>query len=69
MEPIDLWPIRNTTSFELLPHRPPVPPTHPDFYLNYRDMGSFPGAPAGLSMKEITTRIFKAVGPLAIPVM
>ena len=67
--PIDLWPIRNTTSFGLRPGKPAVPTSHPDFYDNYKDTGGFPGAPPGLSMKEITTRILKTVGPLAVPIM
>lgn len=69
LSPVDLWPIRNTSSFELLPGRSPVPTNHPDFYRNYQDIGSFPGAPAGLSAKEITTRLYKALGPLAVSVL
>jgi phosphatidylserine/phosphatidylglycerophosphate/cardiolipin synthase-like enzyme len=67
--PIDIWPIRNTSSFELRPGMPAVPPNHPDFYTNYQDVGSFPGAPANLTMKEITTRLLKAVGPLAVSIL
>jgi len=69
LSPVDLWPIRNTSSFELLPGRSVVPTNHPDFYRNYQDTGSFPGAPAGLSAKEITTRLYKALGPLAVSVL
>lgn len=69
LSPIDLWPIRNTTSFELIPGKTPVPPGHPDFYENYREAGDFPGAPPGLSMKEITTRLFKTMGPMAVPIL
>ena len=69
LSPIDIWPIRNTSSFELLPGKTPVPTDHPDFYARYRDLGSFPGAPPGLSTKEITTRLYKAVGGLAIPIL
>jgi len=69
LNPIDLWPVRNTSSFELIPGKRAVPPGHPDFYENYRDMGSFPGAPAGLTTKEITTRIYKAVGGAAVPLL
>jgi len=40
---VDLWPLRNTaSSFELKPGRAPVEVGHPDFYDNYRDVGSFP---------------------------
>jgi len=69
LSPIDMWPVRNTSSFELLPDKQAVPPEHPDFYDNYKDVGSFPGAPPGLSLKEIHTRIYKAVGGLATPLL
>jgi len=39
---IDLWPFRNTASFELKDGRAPVETDHPEFYRNYRDVGSFP---------------------------
>ncbi len=60
--PMDIWPFRNTTSFELIPGREPVPPDHPDFYDNYQPAGDFPGAPAGLSAKEALTVLLKAMG-------
>ena len=59
--PLDVWPIRNTTSFELRPNHPAVPPYHPEFYNSYREAGDFPGAPKGLSGKVIMTRILKAI--------
>lgn len=66
--PVDIWPIRNTTSFELIPGKEPVPPDHPDFYKNYVDVGSFPGAAPG-SVKQITTSLYKMFNTLVIPVM
>lgn len=69
LSPINLWPIRNTTSFELIPGKTPVPPGHPDFYTNYLEAGEFPGAPPGLSIKEITTRLFKTMGPMAVNIL
>ena len=69
LSPIDLWPVRNTSSFELVPGGTPRPPDHSAFYESYRDVGSFPGAPVGLSRKEIHTRIYKAVGGLATPLL
>ena len=69
LSPIDIWPIRNTSSFDLLSGKTPVPPDNPDFYSNYKDIGSFPGAPPGLSIKEITTRIYKAIGGAATPLL
>ena len=59
--PLDVWPIRNTTSFELRPNHPAVPPYHPEFYNSYREAGDFPGAAKGGSNKEIMTRILKAI--------
>jgi putative cardiolipin synthase len=69
LSPIDVWPVRNTSSFELISGKTPRPPDHPAFYESYRDVGSFPGAPVGLSRKEIHTRIYKAVGGLATPLL
>jgi putative cardiolipin synthase len=66
--PVDIWPIRNTTSFELIPGKEPVPPDHPDFYQNYTDVGSFPGAATG-SVKQLTTSLYKMFNTLVIPVM
>jgi cardiolipin synthase C len=69
LSPLDLWPVQNTSSFELKPGAAEVPPGHPDFHQNYRDVGSFPGADQGLSLKEITTRLYKAVGTPLTPVL
>lgn len=43
ISPIDLWPIQNTSSFELKPGTLNVPPDHPAFHENHRDVGPFPG--------------------------
>jgi cardiolipin synthase C len=67
--PVDIWPIRNTSSFEIIPGMTPLHPEHPEFYSHYTDVGSFPGAPSDLSTKEISTRIYKAVGGLATPLL
>jgi phosphatidylserine/phosphatidylglycerophosphate/cardiolipin synthase-like enzyme len=67
--PIDMWPLQNTTSYELVPGKTEAPPSHPDFLRNYRAAGDFPGAPPGLSTKEIMTRLYKAVGPLVTPMI
>jgi hypothetical protein len=69
LSPVDVWPIRNTSSFELIPGKAPVPPDHPDFYGNYRNAGSFPGAAAALSVKEIVARLYKAVAGAATPLL
>jgi len=68
LSPIDIWPLRNTTSFELRPGMEPVEPGHEDFYEHYTDAGSFPGAD-GISTKQIVTRIYKILGSLAVPIL
>jgi hypothetical protein len=68
LSPIDIWPLRNTTSFELRPGMKPVEPGHEDFYDHYTDAGSFPGA-EGISTKQIVTRIYKMLGSLAVPIL
>ncbi|MBI5766180.1 MAG: phospholipase D family protein [Verrucomicrobia bacterium] len=67
--PLDVWPIQNTSSFELRPGAPAVPPGHPDFFRNHRDVGSFPGTDGLLSTKEILTRLYKAVGTPLTPIL
>jgi putative cardiolipin synthase len=67
--PIDIWPIQNTSSFELRPGASPVPPEHPDFYDNYREAGSFPGTEEALSTKEVLTRLYKVVGAPITPIL
>jgi len=69
LSPIDLWPIRNTSSFELIEGKTALRPDHADFYKNYRNIGCFPGAHEALSKKEISTRIYKAIGGLATPIL
>lgn len=69
LSPIDVWPIQNTTSFELKPGATEVPPDHPDFHKNYREAGAFPGTEGFLTTKEIVTRLYKAVGAPLTPVL
>ncbi len=66
--PVDVWPVKNTTSFELVPGARPVPPSHDQFYEHYRDIGSFPGV-NGVSDEEILARIMKAFGKAATPLL
>jgi phosphatidylserine/phosphatidylglycerophosphate/cardiolipin synthase-like enzyme len=68
LSPVDLWPLRNTTSYELRPGMEPVDPGDEDFYARYDDVGSFPGA-EGVSTKQIVTRIYKMLGSLAVPIL
>jgi len=63
----DVWPFRYSSSYELLSPYPAVEPGHPDFYQNYRPVGSFPGV--DLSSKQIQTIIISAFAGFAEPVM
>lgn len=67
--PLDVWPIQNTTSYELRPGMKKVPLDDPDFHKHYRDAGPFPGTDGLLSTKEILTRIYKAVGSPLTPIL
>jgi len=69
LSPIDLWPIQNTSSFELIPGATELPPDDPAFHKNYREVGPFPGTEGKLSNKEIMTRLYKAVGSTLTPIM
>jgi phosphatidylserine/phosphatidylglycerophosphate/cardiolipin synthase-like enzyme len=59
--PVDLWPFRFATSFELEEGREPVEPGHESFEDNWRDVGSFPLLGA-LAKKTIYARLLKTVG-------
>jgi putative cardiolipin synthase len=65
--PVDIWPIQNTSSFELRPGAMEVPPGHPDFHKHYREAGAFPGTEGLFTQKEILTRLYKAVGTPLTP--
>lgn len=67
--PIDIWPVRNTSSFELLPGKTPVPPDHPDFYKHYKDAGAFPGDDSLFSPKSTQARMLKIITGLAAPIL
>jgi len=67
--PIDVWPIQNTSSFELLPGKSAVPPDHPLFHSHYREAGAFPGTDGLLTTKEVLARIYKAVGSPLTPIL
>lgn len=69
LSPIDVWPIQNTTSYELRPGATEVPTDHPEFSKHYREVGSFPGTEGALSTKEVLTRLYKAVGSPLTPIL
>ena len=65
---IDLWPSFYASCYELRDGAIPVPPGHPQFYANHREVGRFPG----LSMvdeKVVLTRVFKALGGFWDPLL
>lgn len=57
---VDIWPFRYSASFELKEGKPPVETDHPDFYNNYKDVGSFPQIDADSFGKELGARGTKA---------
>jgi len=65
---VDPWPFRYTASFELKEGASAVEIGHPDFYDNYRDVGSFPQAGIQAPGKMIgafsTKSFFSFVKPL-----
>ncbi len=63
----DLWPFRYASSFDLKPGCPPVPRSHPDFYVCHSDVGDFPEVDSVL--KRILTRLATAFGAPAVPVL
>jgi phosphatidylserine/phosphatidylglycerophosphate/cardiolipin synthase-like enzyme len=69
LSPLDVWPIQNTSSFELRPGAQPVSPNDPAFHDRYREVGSFPGTEGMFTTKEILTRIYKAVGSPLTPIL
>jgi phosphatidylserine/phosphatidylglycerophosphate/cardiolipin synthase-like enzyme len=69
LSPIDVWPIQNTSSFELKPGAAEVAPDDPAFYSRYIEAGAFPGAEDALAPKEILTRLYKAVGAPLTPIL
>ena len=69
LSPLDVWPIQNTSSFELRAGAEPVPMDDPRFYERYEEVGAFPGTEGLFTTKEILTRIYKAVGPGLTPIL
>ena len=68
LSPVDIWPLRNTSSFELKDGKTPLSPYDDDFYEHYEDVGSFPGIEEEAG-KEIVIHFYKMLGTIAIPVL
>ena len=64
---LDIWPFRYSSSFQLRHGKKAVNINHPDFYSNYKNLGSFPDVK--LSSKQIQTIIISAFAGFAEPVM
>ncbi len=69
LSPVDVWPIQNSSSFELKNGATEVSPFDPAFHDHYREVGPFPGTDGLLSTKEILTRLYKAVGTPLTPIL
>ena len=65
---IDPWPFRYASSFELRPNKTAVPPGHPDFYKNWRDVGNFP-LMGYFARKHMASRLFKTTGMIFKPLL
>jgi phosphatidylserine/phosphatidylglycerophosphate/cardiolipin synthase-like enzyme len=68
ISPVDIWPLRNTSSFQLRDGMDPVSPGHPEFYDRYEDIGSFPGVDT-LSPEEVVARFYKITGKIVTPLL
>lgn len=66
---VDIWPFRYAASFELIEGGQPVDSDHPDFYKNFRDVGSFPKVSGGNVGKEFGARGTKAFLSVVKPLL
>lgn len=63
----DIWPFHYSTSYQLREEMEPLSASHPDFYKHYESVGQFPEV--NMSVQGIQTRLFKAFGGFAAPLM
>ena len=68
LSPVDVWPARHATCYELRPGKEPVGVGDPSFHDCWRDVGSFPLLEK-LDPTSICTRLFKAVGRVFTPLL
>ncbi len=64
--PVDFWPIRSTSAFELRPGEEPISSKDPAFYQHYRNVGNFPGG-EGPSGAKFIVRFLKVFGKPTTP--
>jgi putative cardiolipin synthase len=67
--PVDPWPIRYASAFELIEGNDIVLPQHADFYNNYRSVGSFPEVADERNDKIFGALIFKTFGKYLTPLL
>lgn len=66
--PIDVWPLRYTSSYELKEGMDPLSPWDPNFYDHYNDIGRFPGSEL-ITSNEVLTSFYKTFGKFATPAL
>ena len=64
--PVDFWPIRTTSGFELRPGEDSISAEDPEFYDHYRNLGNFPGG-EGPSRAKLIVRFLKVFGKPTTP--
>jgi phosphatidylserine/phosphatidylglycerophosphate/cardiolipin synthase-like enzyme len=64
--PIDFWPYRSTTGYELKAGHEPMSSEDPEFYNHYEDVGKFPGV-EGPAKSKFTVRLLKMFSKPATP--
>jgi cardiolipin synthase C len=68
--PIDLWPLRYSTCYQLKEGETPTSPRdRENFYQRYEDLGLFPGMKADYSSDEFIFSIYKTFGKFMTPAM
>ncbi|MDX1566000.1 MAG: phospholipase D-like domain-containing protein, partial [Phycisphaeraceae bacterium] len=66
--PLDLWPLKPHTQYELRPGQTPVPRNHPRFHRNWKNVGEFPQTrPVG--PKQIGAWFTRMLGNVMLPLL
>lgn len=68
--PVDLWPLRYSTSYQLREGQTPTSPRDREhFYERYDDVGLFPGTQADYTSDEFMFSIYKTFGKFTTPAL
>lgn len=68
--PIDLWPLRYSTCYQLIEGKEPTSPRdRENFYDRYEDVGLFPGTEAYYSSEDFTFSLYKTFGKFMQPAL